>query len=675
MAKQNSGIDIPEGLDGVRHAYSMYLGGTGTTAIAQAVFEPLDNAFDECKAMRNDCVALLVDLQSNLYGVLDFGNGIPDTTGADGVSTLTQVFTTMHATGKGAGGTAYLDAAGTAGTHGVGLKVANAVCEYMAVITRRGKKVNHHAFSRGKPVTPVQPLATAVKANDNAAADHEALLMLAEAAGSDGSDAGTFVLLVPDNDLLTDGEVVHPDVAGWHDLLKTKALLNPGVTTVLMVIQPDGEKEVTTWCYEDNAYVPELAESYGYEYDEAQVFAWSSPDLQVSFVPVASGSSDLFDAYVSGRSTPHPQSEQVLGFRKALHAALLPMRNKRQENKPFTPASVLRGVLGFMNIDIRGARFAGQNKERLVQQGVARDVQEQLAAPLAAFFATRAGAAVASSIIANAIEQEQLLSEQARNRKALKTAKKTADTDCYLAPTGTNTEAIELFVVEGDSAGGNAKYARQCSKTQGVLKLRGKYLNCARSKLHTCASNKAINSLATAISGSMEALLDGKCRIGKLLLTSDADCDGSHINLLHLSLIDTLAPWLLEQGRVYVVQTPLYKAQVRAGKRAGDHFFAFDFPELEATLKREKLTLEQCNVTRFKGLGEMNAADLALCVFNRDTRRLLKIDKIRAKRDLAAFRLLVGADVSYRKRLLGFDAGADEDAGSYGDDSDDTNTD
>ena len=122
MAKQNSGIDIPEGLDGVRHAYSMYLGGTGTTAIAQAVFEPLDNAFDECKAGRNDGVALLVDLEQNVYGVLDFGNGIPVTKGSSGVSTLTEVFTIMHATGKGAGGTAVgvllgvgLAAAGVAG--------------------------------------------------------------------------------------------------------------------------------------------------------------------------------------------------------------------------------------------------------------------------------------------------------------------------------------------------------------------------------------------------------------------------------------------------------------------------------------------------------------------------------------------------------------------------------
>ena len=668
MAKQNSGIDIPEGLDGVRHAYSMYLGGTGTTAIAQAVFEPLDNAFDECKAGRNDGVALLVDLEQNVYGVLDFGNGIPVTKGSSGVSTLTEVFTIMHATGKGAGGTAYLGATGTAGTHGVGLKVANAVCEYAAVITRRSGKLWHQSFSRGKVLTEVSPLKSAL-AGSNASDDYDAMKLLLDATSAEDSDTGTFVLLVPDNALLTDGEVLHPDVDAWADLLKTKALLNPGVTTTLLVIDEQGNPRQQTWCYETDDYVPELAESYGYTYEEDHVFSFASEDLQVSFVNVESGSSDLFDAYVSGRPTPHPQSEQVLGFRKALHTALLPLRGKRQEDKPFTPASVLRGVLGYMNIDIRGARFAGQNKERLVQQGVAASVQEQLAEPLAVFFASKTGAEVARKIIANAIAQEQLLSEQVANRKALKAAKKKDDhKDCYLAPTGNNTEAIELFVVEGDSAGGAAKYARQCSKTQGVLKLRGKYLNCARSKLHACASNKAINALATAISGSMEALLEGRCRIGKLMLTSDADSDGSHINLLHLALIDSLAPWLLEQGRVYVVQTPLYKAQVRTGKRAGDHFFAFDHKELEAILKREKLTAAQCNLTRFKGLGEMNSGDLATCVFNHATRRLLKLDAIKAKRDLAAFRLLISSDTSYRKRLLGFAASEDGEANPEDDD-------
>ena len=672
--KNTSGIDIPEGLDGVRHAYSMYLGGTGATAIAQAVFEPLDNAFDECKAERNWHVAMMVDLQSNVYGVLDFGLGIPVTKGKSGVSTLTEVFTIMHATGKGAGGTAYLDATGTAGTHGVGLKVANAVCEYVGVITNRSDKSWHQSFSRGKVLTEVTPLEKAVKADAVVADDAKALDLMLSYLPAVSEPPGTFVLMVPDNDLLTNGQVVYPPLDGWRELLRTKALLNPGIGVSLLVIDPEGNPSFTEWYYDEDVYVQEQADAYGYVYRPELAFSYADNQLQVAFVPVDSGSNDLFDAFVSGRSTPHPMSEQVLGFRKALHAALMPLRNRRQQDKPFTPASVLRGVLGYINIDIRGARFAGQNKERLVQQGVAKDVQDTLEAKLSEFFATRNGAGVARSLIANAIEQEQLLGEQAANRKSLKEAKRDSHKDCYLAPTGTNTEAIELFVVEGDSAGGSAKYARQCSKTQGVLKLRGKYLNVAKTKLHRCARNKAINSLATAISGSLAAMLDGKCRIGKLMLTSDADADGSHINLLHLALIDSLAPWLLEQGRVYVVRSPLYKAQVKTGKRAGEQFFAFDQPELDAIMKRERLTLEQCHVTRFKGLGEMNQQDLATCVFNRETRHLIRIDPIAAKRDLTAFRLLVSSDTGYRKRLLGFDPG-DVDDGfdtDYDDENDDS---
>ena len=606
-------IRVLKGLEPVKQRPGMY---TRTDNPLHIVQEVIDNAADEALAGHGSRIAVTLHADGSI-GVEDDGRGIP--TGLhpeEGVPVVEIVFTRLHAGGKfdkGSGG-AY---SFSGGLHGVGVSVTNALSTRLQVAVHREGKVSTLAFAGGEVIEPVQ---------------HRRL-----AAGE--RRQGTTVRVWPDPKYFESAELPRAELV---HLLRSKAVLMPGVTVTLTREKTGAEPEVQTWHYAGGlrdylaqtlnaeALIPLFEGAHHAGRSETESFAegegaaWcvafteegaAVRESYVNLIPTVAGGT-----HEAGLKDGLFQA--LKGFIE-LHA-LLPKGVKLMPDDIFGRASFV------LSAKVLDPQFQGQTKERLNSRDALRLVTTFVKPAFELWLSQHVehGKKLAELVIRQA---------QARQRAGQKVEKRKGSGVAVLPGKLTDCESRDLslnevFLVEGDSAGGSAKMGRD-KETQAILPLRGKVLNAWEVERDLLFKNTEIHDIAVALGidphGPQDEPDFSGLRYGKVCILSDADVDGSHIQVLLLTLFFRHFPRLIERGHLHVARPPLYRVDAPArGKRPAAKLYALDEGELQAILdklRKEGLREGAWSISRFKGLGEMNAEQLWDTTLNPDTRRLLPV--------------------------------------------------
>ncbi len=609
-----SSIKVLKGLEPVKERPGMYTRTDSPTHICQEV---IDNAADEALGGFADTIDVCIHEDGSL-SVSDNGRGIPvGIHPEEGIAVVELVFTQLHAGGKfnkKEGGGAY---AFSGGLHGVGVSVTNALSLRLEVTVKREGKIFRIVFAGGSVAEPLQAIGTCAQ-----------------------KDSGTQVRVYPDPKYF---ETPNYNLAELERLLRAKAVLLKGVTVSLTREHQNGGNTVKTWHYPNglSSYLDDLLDNA-----EASVPVFAAENyISGSHEEFSEGEGASFaltwleegnvssESYVNLIPTPLGGTHEA-GLRQAVfqavnnfvsHHNLLPRGVKLQSEDVF-------GRVAFvLSARVLDPQFQGQTKDKLTNRDALKLVSAVCGDPLELWLNqnVEAGKKIAELAIRQA---------QARMRSVKKIEKKKGSGVAVLPGKLTDCESEdirenELFLVEGDSAGGSAKLARD-KATQAILPLRGKVLNSFEVHKDQLFGNTEIHDIAVAIgvdphSTDEEPDLSG-LRYGKIAILSDADVDGSHIQVLLLTLFYRHFPGLIDKGHVYVAQPPLFRVDVNAqGKsKPARKFYALDQAELDGILERlrkENVKETAYSISRFKGLGEMNPDQLKDTTMNPDTRRLLKV--------------------------------------------------
>ena len=605
-----SSIRVLKGLEPVRQRLGMY---TRTENPLHIVQEVIDNASDE--ALGGHCSHIIVTQRADGgISVEDNGRGIPTGLHPDeNIPTVEIVFTRLHAGGKfdkGANG-AY---AFSGGLHGVGVSVTNALSTRLEVIVWREGQVHGIAFADGEVIDPLQsrPLTRGEK------------------------KAGTCVTVWPDPAYFDSPAIPQAEL---QHLLRSKAILLPGVK-VTLVNEKKGETQ--TWQYEHGlrGYLTEtLAQTSGSElliplfegeyYAEAENEGFAEGEGAAWVVAWTEDGALVRESYVNLIPTPAGGTHES-GLRDGLFGAIknfVELHSLLPKGVKLLPEDVFARVSFVLSARVLDPQFQGQIKERLNSRDAVRLVSGCVRAPLELWLNQNVehGRTLAELVIRQA---------QARVRSAQKVIKKKSSGVAVLPGKLTDCESTditrnELFLVEGDSAGGSAKLGRN-KEFQAILPLRGKVLNSWETERDRLFANNEIHDISVAIGVDPHGPNDNPdlsgLRYGKICILSDADVDGSHIQVLLLTLFLRHFPRLIEHGHICVARPPLYRVDAPArGKKPLQKLYALDDAELtsiEDKLKKDGVKDGAWSISRFKGLGEMNAEQLWETTMNPDTRRL-----------------------------------------------------
>jgi topoisomerase-4 subunit B len=627
-----SSFRVLKGLEPVRERPGMY---TRTDSPAHIVQEVIDNAADEALAGSAKHIHVALHRDGSV-SVTDDGRGIPvGLHPEEKVPVVVLAFSRLHAGGKFnkcEGNSAY---AFSGGLHGVGVAVTNALSTRVEVEVRREGKVHAITFSEGGE--KVSEL---------------------EVVGNCGRQAGTRVRVWPDPKYFDAAKVPQNEM---ERLLRSKAVLLPGVQVMLEVEQADGTMLAKTWRYPDGlaGYLAELAagqeavapiyagENYASGEDESfaegEGAAWAlgwfaeamGSESYVNLIPTVAGGT-----HESGLRSG--VFEAVKSFIE--HHALLPRGVKLQQED-------VCGKMAFvLSARILDPQFQGQVKEKLNSREAVKLVAGQIRDPLDIWLSqhVEAGKAIAELSIKQALSRQKNAQKVEKRKQSGVAVLPGKLTDCESTDIADN----ELFLVEGDSAGGSAKMARD-KETQAILPLRGKVQNSWEIEPNRLFANAEIHDIAVALgvdahSADSEPDLTN-LRYGKVVIMSDADVDGAHIQTLLLTLFYRHFPALIRHGHVYIAQPPLYRIDVPASgkKRPAKRLYALDEGELDAIkdrLAKEGFSPDKIEVGRFKGLGEMNPEQLRETAMAPATRRVLPVAERPESRDetLKLFNLLMG---------------------------------
>ncbi len=616
-------IRVLEGLEAVRRRPAMYIGDVGERGLHHLIYEVVDNSIDEALAgfCRNITVTLHAD---GGCSVEDDGRGIPVGTHPEkGISTLELVMCTLHAGGK-FDKVAYKV---SGGLHGVGVSCVNALSEFMRVQVWRDGAIWQQEYSRGVPLTPVQRLGETER-------------------------TGTLVYFRPDPTIFKTTTFRYERVA---DRLRELAFLNPDIT-IRLRDEREGMEEVFH-------YVGGLRDFVRY-LDEGETPL--TPVILLSGrLPSESGSDVYVDialeyntgyeervlSYANNINTAEGGTH-LTGFRSGLTRTLNAYAQANNLAKvPLTGDDFREGLTAVIAVKIAEPQFEGQTKTKLGNsevEGIVRSlVNEQLGRYL------EENPSVARKIIEKALlaAEARIAARKSRELVRRKNALESASLPGKLADCASrNPDECELFLVEGDSAGGSAKQARD-RRFQAVLPLKGKILNVQKARLVKILENDEINTIITAIGGGFDESFDAsKARYGKIILMSDADVDGSHIRTLLLTLFFRYMRELIYEGRLYIAQPPLYK--ISHGKQ---DLYAYSDTERDAFLERlraEGVRPDSITITRFKGLGEMNPEQLWETTMNPETRTLLQVTIENAAEATRIFDMLMGDKVEPRREFI-----------------------
>ena len=615
-------IQILEGLEAVRKRPGMYIGSTSLKGLHHLVYEIVDNSVDE--ALAGECSHIEVFInEDNSITVVDDGRGIPvGINKKSGLPAVQVVFTVLHAGGKFGGGGYKV----SGGLHGVGASVVNALSKWLEVLVETDGKAYKQRYERGKVITELKELG---------ATDRH----------------GTTVTFLPDEEIFEDTVF---DYATIKQRLREMAFLTKGLRISLTDKREEGKK-TDSFHYEGGImeYVSYLNKNQTVLYDKIIYCEGKKGTVQVE---VALQHNDGYNegcySFVNNINTPEGGTH-LTGFRNALtktfneYAKL--MKLVKENDPALTGEDIREGMTAIVSIKIPEPQFEGQTKQKL-GNSEARGAVESIAGEQIMIFLEQ------NPAIGKMIVEKALLAQRARDaaRKARdltrrKTALEYMNLPGKLADcSDKNPDNCEIYLVEGDSAGGSAKDARDRA-TQAILPLRGKILNVEKSRLDKILENKEIQSMITAFGTGIHEDFDiSKLRYKKIIIMTDADIDGAHIDTLMLTFIYRFMPELIRKGHVYLAQPPLYKVE-----KGNKIWYAYNDKELENIMS--EIGRDSNNkVQRYKGLGEMDAEQLWETTMDPERRVLLKVmmDEENASEIDLTFNTLMGDKVEPRREFI-----------------------
>ena len=643
-------ITVLKGLEAVRRRPAMYIGDVSSRGLHHLVYEVVDNSIDEALAgyARNITVYLNED---GSVTVLDDGRGIPtDTHKDEGRSALEVVMTVLHAGGKFDKHTYKV----SGGLHGVGVSVVNGLSEWLEVEVYREGKVWHQKYKRGDAVSPVKVSGKAGK-----------------------GQTGTRVTFLPDSQIFKNRVFKYETIA---ERLRELAFLNPEVTLRIVDAREKSEQEETfhfkgglvEFVKYIDATRPSIVRKPFYTRGADNDEHGRAVDVEVAFQYNDQYNENIF-SYVNNINT-HEGGTHLVGFRTSLTRTINNYAYKNgilKEGKlQLTGDDFREGFTGVISVKVPEPQFEGQTKTKLGNSEVKSIVEGVVGSTLASWLEENPGDArrilEKSMRAAEAREAARKARDLTRRKNALSSGGLPGKlADCSI----TDPEHCELYLVEGDSAGGSAKQGRD-RRFQAILPLKGKILNVEKARLHKILENEEVRNIFTAIGGGVGEELDAeKVRYGKIILMCDADVDGSHIRTLLLTLFYRHMRQLIELGRVYIAQPPLFK--IKKGKQ---EVYAYDEEERSEIVKRmrnekgekkdtgkvEEEVLEEgavklgdgIAISRFKGLGEMNPEQLWATTMNPETRTVLQVAIENAADADRTFSILMGDEVEPRREFI-----------------------
>jgi len=606
-------ITVLEGLEAVRKRPSMYIGGTDSHGLHHLVYEIVDNSVDE--ALAGHCHNIEVVLYPDgSVRVVDDGRGIPvEVHPKYGKSALELVMTTLHAGGKFSHELYKV----SGGLHGVGASVVNALSEWLEAKVRRNGKLYYQRYERGKPTTSVE--------------------VLGEAEGT-----GTDIWFKPDPLIFGSCELKYSILV---ERLRELAFLNRGVRFSIRDESTGTQEEFE---YEGGivSFVEHLNRSRTVLHKPPMYFVRERDSIIVEIaMQYTDGFLESVHAFANNINTIEGGTH-LTGFRAALTRTANEYLRKRGEKVELTGEDVREGLTAVISVKLPNPQFEGQTKTKLANSEV-KGVVESLVSEELGYFLDE-NPAVAEAILNKALQAARAR-EAARKARELirrKSALNGSSLPGKLADcTESNPEKCEIYIVEGDSAGGSAKQGRD-RRFQAILPIRGKILNVEKSRLDKALSNVEVSALLTALGCGVGDELDiGKLRYGKIIIMTDADVDGAHIRTLLLTLFYRYMRPLIERGHVYIAQPPLYR--VFKGKR---ELYVYSERELQGAI--EELGGDGVGVQRYKGLGEMNPSQLWETTMSPERRTILKVTLEDAIYADEIFSILMGERVEPRRQFI-----------------------
>lgn len=618
-------IQILEGLEAVRKRPGMYIGSTSSRGLHHLVYEIVDNSVDEALAGVCDTIQVFIN-KDNSITVTDNGRGIPvGINHKAGIPAVEVVFTVLHAGGKFGGGGYKV----SGGLHGVGASVVNALSDWLEVEISTEGKIYKQRYERGHVCYPLKEIGTC-----------------------EPEKTGTKVSFKPDETIFTETTVYDFDILQTR--LREMAFLTKGLKIIL---EDDREEEprIKTYHYEGGIkeFVTYLNGSKAPLYDKVMYFEGSKNNV---YVEVALQHNDSYNesvfSFVNNINTPEGGTH-LIGFRNALTKTFNDYARSNKllkDSEPnLTGDDIREGLTAIISVKIEDPQFEGQTKQKL-GNSEARGAVDSVVSEQLTYFLEQ------NPAIAKTILEKSILAQRAREaaRKARELTRRKTALDSTSLPgkladcSDKDPKNCEIYIVEGDSAGGSAKKARSRA-TQAILPLRGKILNVEKARLDKIFSNAEIKAMITAFGTGIHDDFDiSKLRYHKIVIMTDADVDGAHIATLMLTFIYRFMPELIKQGHVYLAKPPLYKLE--KNKKV---WYAYSDEELDSILK--EVGRDQNNkIQRYKGLGEMDADQLWETTMDPEHRILMRVcmdEETESEVDLT-FTTLMGDQVEPRKKFI-----------------------
>jgi DNA gyrase subunit B len=631
-------INVLKGLEAVRKRPAMYIGDVSARGLHHLVNEVVDNSIDEALVGYCDKIKVTINKDASVT-VEDNGRGIPvDIHPVEKRSALEVVMTVLHAGGK-------FDKSSykvSGGLHGVGVSVVNALSEWLKAEVKRNGKVYFQEYKRGLPVKPVKEIGKAKR-----------------------GEKGTKVTFMPDPEIFKTTEFRFDTLA---ERMRELAYLNKNITIHIKDTRNGGEEETFHFKGGLIEFVKYLDASR--QALHKTIYVEGEKDntpIEAAFQYTDSYAENIF-SYVNNINT-HEGGTHLVGFKTSLTRTLnsYAYKNKliKEGKITLTGDDFREGLTAVISVKVAEPQFEGQTKTKLGNSETKSAVETLIGEKLAEFL--EENPSIGKKVIEKCMRAAEAR-EAARKARDLTRRKNALDgmnlpgklADCSI----TDPEHCEIYIVEGDSAGGSAKQGRD-RKFQAILPLRGKILNVEKAKMNRILENNEIRAIISAVGAGLGAEFNEReSRYGKVILMTDADVDGSHIRTLLLTFLYRHMKELITAGKVYIAQPPLYK--IKKGK---EEFYAYDEDERAKILKRLKVNgkdekkkkridtekikdLKGIVISRYKGLGEMNPEQLWDTTMNPETRTILQVTLESAANADKIFETLMGDDVEPRKQFI-----------------------
>ena len=618
-------IQILEGLEAVRKRPGMYIGSTSTRGLHHLVYEIVDNSVDEALAGYCDTIQIFIN-KGNTITVIDNGRGIPvGINHKAGIPAVEVVFTILHAGGKFGGGGYKV----SGGLHGVGASVVNALSNWLEVTIYNEGNVYHQRYERGHVINKLEIIDTC-----------------------DKDKTGTMVTFEPD-------DTIFEETVFDYDTLKNRfremAFLTKGLKIVLEDLRDEENHKKHEFHYEGGIkeFVTYLNRSKTALYDDVLYFEGVKDNVAVE---VALQHNDSFNesvfSFVNNITTPEGGTH-LTGFRNAITKTFNDYARSSKLLKDSDPNlsgdDIREGLTAIISVKVSEPQFEGQTKQKL-GNSEARAAVDNIVTEQLTYYLEQ------NPSVAKIICEKSIMAQRAREaaRKAREMTRRKGALDGLSLPgkladcSDKDPKNCEIFIVEGDSAGGSAKTARSRA-TQAILPLRGKILNVEKARIDRIYGNAEIKAMITAFGTGIHDDFDiSKLRYDKIIIMTDADVDGAHIATLMLTFIYRFMPELIKEGHVYLAQPPLYKLE--KNKKS---WYAYSDDEL-AEIINEVGRDSNNKIQRYKGLGEMDAEQLWETTMNPETRVLLRVnmDEEQSSEIDLTFTTLMGDKVEPRREFI-----------------------